>query len=95
MGFELVPVAVVNTFLNGCSLMASLVGAIFFLKFWRTSGDRFFGLFAAAFFILAFERVALMLSHGLAEADPIVYLCRCVAFLLIIFAVVDKNRKRA
>mgnify|MGYP006159526407 CR=1 FL=1 len=30
--------------------MASLVAALFFLKFWRRSRDRLFAMFAAAFF---------------------------------------------
>jgi hypothetical protein len=94
MGLELIPITIINTFFNGASMMASLVAAIFFTKFWRTSGDRFFSIFALAFYILGLERIALMLSHGLAEADPSVYLFRCLGFSLLIFAVVEKNRQR-
>ncbi len=82
------------TFLNGAAMMCCLVAATFFLKFWRTSGDRFFGIFSLAFLILAIERTAIMMSKGMQEADPSVYLLRCVAFSAIVFAVVDKNRNR-
>ncbi len=82
------------TFMNGAAMMCCLVAACFFLKFWTTSGDRFFGLFSLAFVILAIERTAIMLSNGMQEANPSVYLLRCLGFSMIIFAVVDKNRKR-
>ena len=40
-------------FLHGGSFLAAAVIALFFLRFWRDSGDRFFGFFALAFAILA------------------------------------------
>ncbi len=85
----------VTTFMNGAAAMCCLVAATFFLKFWRTSSDRFFGLFGLAFTILAVERIAIMVSNGMQEADPSVYLLRCVGFSMIIFAVIDKNRNPA
>lgn len=81
-------------FMNGAAMMSCLVTAVFFLRFWRSSGDRFFGIFALAFVILAVERTAIMISNGMQEADPSVYLLRCVGFTMIIFAVVDKNRAK-
>lgn len=95
MGFQLNDQFMVVTFMNGAAMMCCLVAAIFFLKFWKSSADRFFGLFSLAFVILAVERTAIMLSNGMQEADPSVYLLRCIGFSMIIFAVVDKNRKRA
>jgi hypothetical protein len=80
--------------MNGGAMMCCLVASVFFAKFWKSSEDRFFGLFSIAFLILAVERTAIMISNGMQEADPSVYLLRCIGFSVIIFAVVDKNRKR-
>ena len=47
----------------GAIAMASVVAALFFLRFWRDTGDRLFLIFAAAFFLLAATRVGLAMSH--------------------------------
>ena len=38
--------------------------ALFFFKFWRKSRDQLFGVFAAAFLVLAAERVFLLLRYN-------------------------------
>ena len=78
--------------LSGATVMAALVIALFFLRFWRHTGDRFFLLFAIAFTLEALQRLLLGL-HALQDADgPVYYLLRLLAYVLIIAAVVDKNR---
>lgn len=84
----------ISIFMSGAMLMACLVAGLFFLKFWRATSDCFFGLFALAFFIFALDRLVLVLSGGFNEAHPSVYLIRCLGFLLIITAVIDKNKTR-
>lgn len=82
-----------QTFLNGATMVASFVIALFFARFFRDTRDRFFMLFAGAFFLLGVERIALeALGHQIPETHSGVYLIRCLAFLIIIYAVVDKNR---
>lgn len=78
------------TFVAGASAAASLVIALFFVRFWRTTGDRFFALFALAFAIFAGNRIAL--SSVAREHDTWIYGLRLVGFLLIAAAIVDKNR---
>jgi hypothetical protein len=78
--------------LLGAIAMASSVAGMFFLRFWQRSGDRFFLLFAASFFLEALNRVALALSPHPSDGTPVFYGVRFVAFLLILLAIADKNR---
>jgi hypothetical protein len=82
----------VNLFLWGASACASWVAGLFFLRFWRETRDRFFGLFAAAFWALSLNWIGLALTEPPDEARTAFYLVRLLAFLLILAAVVDKNR---
>jgi len=82
----------ITNVLLGAVAMASLVSALFFLRFWRSTGDRFFLLFALAFAIDAATRFALGLSDVSAEYEPFFYSLRLLTFSLIIVAIVDKNR---
>jgi hypothetical protein len=76
--------------ISGALSMAYLVAAMFFLKFWSTSRDRLFALFASAFALLALQRI--VLPYAPDHLNWLVYSVRVVAFLLIIVAIVDKNR---
>jgi hypothetical protein len=80
-------------FLMGVIAMASSVAALFFLRFWRDTGDRLFAMFAVAFLLLAFTRLGLALSKTQLEGHTHWYWVRLAAFLLILFAIVDKNRR--
>jgi hypothetical protein len=79
--------------LMGGIAMASAVAALFFLRFWRDSGDRLFAIFAIAFFLLAVTRVGLALSSTQTEGHTHWYWVRLAAFVLILVAIVDKNRR--
>ena len=81
-----------DDFLSGASAVAAAAIALFFLRFWRESGDRFFALFALAFAIFAANRIALAALDDESEARTIVYVFRALAFGLIVVAIVDKNR---
>ena len=76
----------------GASALAALVAGLFFLRFWRDTRDRFFALFAVAFWVLAADWTALAIFNPPSETRHLFYLGRMVAFLLIIAAIVDKNR---
>ena len=84
-----------KSLLLGAIAMASLTVGLFFLRFWRDTGDRFFLFFAAAFGIEGVNRVAQGLSEVSEETAPLRFLVRLFSFLLIIAAVVDKNRSRS
>jgi hypothetical protein len=84
--------AVVALLVSGAIVMGYGVAGLFFLRFWRETRDRLFLIFAGAFWILGLQRLALALSHNMVEDDTGLYLVRLFAFLLILGAIVDKNR---
>jgi hypothetical protein len=81
-----------NLFLWGASAATSATAGLFFLRFWRETGDRFFALFAMAFWALSINWTGLAITDPPDEARTLFYLVRLLAFVLIIGAVVDKNR---
>jgi hypothetical protein len=82
-----------NVMLLGAIAMACLVAGLFFARFWQQSRDRFFGLFAASFFLEAANRAALAVSEHPNDGAPAFYLIRLAAFLLILLAIADKNQR--
>lgn len=82
-------------FLSGASVLACVLIALGFGRFWRETGDRLFLLFAVAFSILAIDRTLVPFQEDGGEARALLYLLRAVAFGIIIVAVVDKNRPGA
>jgi hypothetical protein len=72
-----------------------LVIALFFARFWRDTHDRLFAFFSVAFALLAAQRMALALAATHEAWSSALYGVRLVAFLLILYAVVDKNRTPA
>lgn len=85
----------ITGFLLGIIVTASLTAGIFFLKFWRRTGDPLFMAFAAAFLIEGLNRVVFLFMERPSEGSPIIYTIRLFAFLLILIAIVRKNRHRA
>lgn len=80
--------------LNGATMMAYLASALFFLRFWTQSRDRLFGLFALAFTLLGINSGGLTLLSADDERRYYLYLVRLFSFLLILYAIWDKNRAR-
>jgi hypothetical protein len=78
-------------FLAGASVLASAAIALFFLRFWRDTGDRLFLIFALAFAVFAVNRVLLSVLDDENEAQTAVYLARAVTFGLIALGIADKN----
>lgn len=79
--------------LSGVLLAEYMVVAVFFLRFWSTSRDRLFLMFAAAFGILAVQRLAIALSREDLEHQAPLYLLRLAAYIVIIVAIIDRNRR--
>ena len=80
-----------NLFLLGAIATATIVAAVFFLRFWRQTGDRLFLIFAAAFALEALSRIALAATANPSEGQPLFYIVRLISYLLILAAIVDKN----
>lgn len=81
--------------ISGAIAMASLVIALFFLRFWKSTQDRFFLFFAISFTLEACSRLLLALSAYQNESAPLYYLIRLVGYSLILVAIVDKNTRSA
>jgi len=79
-------------FLSGAIFIATLSSALFFLRFWNDTGDRFFLLFSFAFILFGVERVALLVDYSPIDFDGSTYLFRLVAFIIILLAIAHKNR---
>ena len=77
--------------LLGAISMASLIAGLFFLRFWKDTGDRFFLFFAVSFLIEGVNRAALGFSDDPNEGRPLFYFVRFLSFLLILIAIVQKN----
>ena len=73
--------------------MGFLIAALFFVRFWQSTRDRLFLYFTAAFLILMVERIARELLAVEIEWVPLIYSLRLGAFILILVAIVDKNRR--
>lgn len=80
-------------FLSGVCAVAFAGSAVFFLRFWRQTGDRFFAIFALALGILAANYVALGIVDPGTETRHLYFLVRLIAFLTFIVGIVDKNRR--
>lgn len=78
---------------QGALTIESWAIALFFLRFWRDSGDRLFIVFAIAFVILGVDWGVRGIWPPSAEARHYFYLARLVAFVLLIVAIIDKNRR--
>lgn len=85
-----------SVFLSGGTAVACFAVGLYFLRFWLRTGDRFFVIFALAFWVFAANRVALVAIGDANEvARTVVYAIRLAAFVLILAAIVDKNRGAA
>lgn len=82
----------IEGFLLGVIVTASLTAAGFFWRFYRQTHDNLFLAFAAAFAIEGINRMAFLVVDKPSEGSPVIYMVRLVAFLLILGAIVAKNR---
>ncbi|MGV3590469.1 MAG: DUF5985 family protein [Gammaproteobacteria bacterium] len=85
----------IQGFLLGIIVTASFTAAVYFLKFWRNTHDPLFMAFAAAFTIEGLNRLTYLFLESPNEGSPAIYIVRLLAFLIILVAIVRKNRSRA
>ena len=82
-----------NQLILGANVMAAVVAAVFFLRFWRRTRDRLFAIFAIAFLLLALNWLLLaVIPRADEQRDALLYTVRLLAFVAIIVGIVDKNR---
>ncbi len=78
-------------YLSGAVTLGFVIGALFFLRFWRKTADRLFLAFAIAFALLALNQAAAQWLGAADERVGYTYLLRVLGFVLILVAIVDKN----
>ena len=69
------------------------LAGLFFLRYWRDTRDRLFLIFALAFWVLALMRITLSYVNE-DEIRTYLYWGRFLAFVLILGAILDKNRRQ-
>ena len=86
---------IVIDFLLGAIFFASFVVGLLFLRFYVSTGDRFFLYFAASFWIEGFNRLYNAYTDSLYVDRTEMYVVRLIAYGLILIAIWEKNRPRA
>lgn len=82
-------------FLSGMITAGFLVAALFFLRFWRRTGDWLFAIFGVSFVLFAANHMAILIANVPREEQSLFYLLRLAGFVLIIVAIIVKNFPRA
>lgn len=78
-------------FLSGAVTLGYVVAAGFFFRFWRTTADRLFLAFGAAFVLFALNQYLAAALVVVAEPSSLIYALRVLGFVLIIAAIIGKN----
>jgi uncharacterized membrane protein HdeD (DUF308 family) len=81
-----------HAFLTGAISIACFVIALFFLRFWISTRDRFFVFFALSFALEGIVRGASAVLY-LTDDNPAFYGARVIAYGLILVAIWQKNRR--
>lgn len=89
-------------FLSGIFMATFAAASLIFFKLYKASGDRFFKYFGFACFFFSAERIAQLflnapyqiVSVEQSESQSFVYLFRMVGFLLILYAIINKNKRK-
>jgi hypothetical protein len=84
----------IEGFLLGVIVTCSFVAAGFFARFWFATRDFLFLGFAAAFALEGLNRTAFLYLDEPSIGDEAIYVVRLVSYLLILAAIVNKNRTR-
>jgi hypothetical protein len=80
-----------HEFFSGAVTLGHFVAALFFLRFWRRTRDRLFLAFALAFVLFALNQALAHILSVYHEPSSFIYALRVIGFVLILFAIVDKN----
>ena len=78
-------------FLAGAVTIAYVIAAVHFLRFWRKTSDRLFVSFAVAFLLFALNQFIISVLSAADERISYAYILRILGFVLILFAILDKN----
>lgn len=77
--------------LLGAVIMGDVIAALFFVRFWKLTDDRFFLFFAASFIAIAASRVVVDENLPPIGYEPFGYMIRILSYLFIIAGILYKN----
>jgi len=77
--------------LLGAVIMGDVIAGLFFVRFWKMTGDRFFLFFAASFLTVAVSRVVVDEAVPPFGYEPLGYMIRIASYLFIIAGILYKN----
>jgi len=77
--------------LLGAVIMGDVIAALFFVRFWKLTDDRFFLFFAASFIAIAVSRVVVDENIPPVGYEPFGYMIRILSYLFIIAGILYKN----
>lgn len=77
--------------LLGAVIMGDVIAALFFVRFWKLTGDRFFLFFAASFIAIAVSRVVVDENIPPIVYEPFGYMIRILSYVFIIAGILYKN----
>jgi hypothetical protein len=77
-------------YLSGVASGLAVAAALFFLRYWRRSRDRFFAIWSVSFLLLAAQWAVSAITGS--DSHPEAYFLRFVGFVMIVAAIIDKNR---
>jgi hypothetical protein len=83
------------SFSSGAMAAFCWVIGLYFIGFWRKTNDRFFGFFAAGFWMLGIGRFATTLLGDTQSPHAVIQTLRLIAYLTFLAAIIDKNRDEA
>ena len=80
-------------YLSGAVTLGFFAAGLFFLRFWRRTGDTLFLAFSLAFGLLGLAQSIIAVTNVYFEDRSVAYLIRLAAFAIIIVAIGRKHRK--
>ncbi|MGH9523173.1 MAG: DUF5985 family protein [Terriglobales bacterium] len=80
-------------FLWGMLTMATLIAGLFFLRYWKLTGERLFAFFSLAFAVMAVSWIGLAAVDPALKLGQYMYLIRLLAYIILIIGIIDKNSR--
>jgi hypothetical protein len=78
--------------LLGALIMGDVIASLFFVRFWKMTGDRFFLFFSASFVAMAVSRVVVDEDVPPFGLETMGYIMRILSYLFIVAGILYKNR---
>ena len=82
-------------FFSGAVSLGYLIAGMFFLRYWRKTRDSLFFRFGLAFGFFSISQILTSMLGPVDERTGYAYGLRILGFVVILVAIVEKNRSRS